>query len=231
MGSIKDTKNTFNKRLNDFYEVYPILRKINEENSDVIRNNLIFKELIVNEYLKSSEESCSGFIFVIEGTIKIQRINEEGEETNLYNISKGELCHEGLSCFLNNKSLNITGKAVRNSIIATIPFDIINKYCLNDIRFLQEMYKDLYLKFTNVIDNKEERVHESIENRLVKLLIKKDSKIIYATHSELAFEIDSAREVISRKLKELEKRGYIKCMRGKIQIIKDLNELIKNINY
>ena len=43
----------------------------------------------------------------------------------------------------------------------------------------------------------------------------------------MAFELDSAREVISRKLKQLEKMGYLKLSRGKIQIEKDLNELLK----
>ena len=59
-------------------------------------------------------------------------------------------------------------------------------------------------------------IHESLESRLIRLLINKNSKIIYATHSELAFEIDSVREVVSRKLKSIEKRGYIKLERGKI---------------
>ena len=68
--------------------------------------------------------------------------------------------------------------------------------------------------------------HESLEKRLVKLLMSKNSKSIYATHSELAFEIDSTREVISRSLKKIEKQGFIKMLRGKIQIIKDLNELL-----
>ena len=54
----------------------------------------------------------------------------------------------------------------------------------------------------------------------------KNSKSIYATHSELAFEIDSTREVISRSLKKIEKQGFIKMLRGKIQILKDLNELL-----
>lgn len=59
------------------------------------------------------------------------------------------------------------------------------------------------------------------------MLINKNGKIIYATHSQLAFEVDSVREVVSRKLKSIEKRGYIKLQRGKIVILKDLNEILK----
>ena len=76
-------------------------------------------------------------------------------------------------------------------------------------------------------NSKEEVKHESLTNRLVKLLIDKKSKNIYLTHNDLAFELYSSREVISRKLKELEKKGYLKLSRGKIQIQKDLNEMLK----
>lgn len=88
------------------------------------------------------------------------------------------------------------------------------------------MYKDLYNKFNAVIENKERIIHESLESRLIRLLLSKNSKIIYATHGQLAFEVDSAREVVSRKLKSIEKSGYIKLQRGRIIILKDLNELL-----
>lgn len=46
--------------------------------------------------------------------------------------------------------------------------------------------------------------------------------------SELAFEVDSVRKVISRNLKSIEKRGYIKIKRGRIIVLKDLNEMLKS---
>ena len=122
--------------------------------------------------------------------------------------------------------LNIIGKATQDSRICIIPFDIVENYLLNNVDFLKEMYRDLHSKFNLIIGTKEEVKHESLQKRLVKLLISKKSKNIYATHAEIAFELDSAREVISRRLKELEKEGYVKLTRGKIQIIKDLNELM-----
>lgn len=150
----------------------------------------------------------------------------EGEETNLYNIGKGELCHEALSCFLRCEPLNIIGKATQDSQICIIPFEIMQNYLLNNADFLKIIYRDLHSKFNLIIELKEKVKHEPLEKRLVKLLISKQSKNIYSTHAEIAFELDSAREVISRRLKELEKEGYVKLTRGKIQIVKDLNELI-----
>ena len=222
-------KSMMNKKgcyINKLYEAYPILAEINKKNKEIISERAVFKELLADEYLKTNDGECIGFLFVINGTIKVQKINEKGEETNLYNIKKGQLCHEALSCFMNFKSLNIIGKAIQDSEICIISFDIVNKYLLNDTSFLKYIYSDLYDKFKIIINVKEEVKHESLTNRLIKLLLEKNSRNIYLTHSEIAFELDSAREVVSRKLKELEKGGYLKLSRGKIQIEKDLNQWI-----
>lgn len=214
------------EKIKDLYKVYPILNRINQKNNEIINNQAVFKTVYADEHVKSAEGTCVGILFVIKGIIKIQRINAEGEETNLYNIRQGEFCHEALSCLANFESLNITGKAIQDSEVCIIPLDIARLYLMKDSEFLSYIYEDLYNKFNIVIENKEERIHESLETRLVKLLINKNSNIIYGTHSELAFEIDSAREVVSRKLKSLEKRGYIKLERGKIILVKNLNEIL-----
>lgn len=212
--------------LKDLYSAYPVLKKIDKLTNGVITEKAIFKELLANEYLSTYGTACIGFLFVLSGDIKIQRVGYDGEETNLYNIGRGQLCHEALSCFFRCEPLNIIGRATQDSKIMLLPFEIVEKYLLSSTEFLKEIYKDLHSKFNLIIGTKEEVKHESLQRRLLKLLINKGSKNIYATHAELAFELDSAREVISRKLKELEKEGYLKLTRGKIQVVKDLKELI-----
>lgn len=215
------------KDINSLYEMYPVLKNIDKKNNEIISTHAIFKTVYSEDYVSSAESVCAGVLFVIKGIIKIQKINRDGKETNLYNIKQGEFCHEALSCLSNLESLNITGKAIQDSEVCIIPFDIVGKYFIRDNEFLLYMYKDLYKKFNTVLENKEDMIHESLESRLTRLLINKNSKIIYATHNELAFEVDSVREVVSRKLKSIEKRGYIKLERGKIVILKDLNEILK----
>ncbi|WP_315080485.1 Crp/Fnr family transcriptional regulator [uncultured Clostridium sp.] len=227
---MKNEKNPINIRENNlsvFYDIYPVLKAINEKNNEIISKQVKFKTLNADEYISSVKCTCEGIIFVMNGIIKIQRINEEGEETNLYDIKKGELCHEALSCLLNFKSLNIIGRALQESKICIVPVEIVKEYLFKDSDFLKYMYKDIYFKFNTVIEKKEEKIHDSLETRLIKLLINKNSRIIYSTHKELAFEIDSTREVVSRKLKTIEKNEYIKLERGKIIILKNLNDFLK----
>jgi CRP/FNR family transcriptional regulator len=209
------------------YKAYPVLKEINEKNNGIIEKNIFFKKLNADEYLLSTANNCPGLIFVIKGVVKIQRINLEGGETNLYNIESGDLCHEALSCLLKYQPLDIVGKALVDSDICVINFDTVKTVLLKDNSFLQYMYQDIYRKFGMIIENKEKIMHEDLETRLLKLLINKKSNIIYAKHSELALEVDSTRESISRKLKSIENLGYISLTRGKIVVLKDLKELLK----
>lgn len=218
--------NSISNNAERLFEVYPILKEISKRNNNLIEKNVIFSKLNEGQYLSSIGNGCTGILFVVSGVIKIHKINLEGNETNLYNIEKGDLCHEALSCIVKCESLNIVAKALENSEVFILNIDIAKNILLKDIDFIEYMYKDIYFKFNNLLNNKERIIHEPIETRLIQLLISKKSEVIYAKHSELAFEIDSSRETVSRKLKSIEKLGYIKITRGKILILKNLEELL-----
>lgn len=227
MRLIRTDMSLLENQLSELFSVYPILKIIDEENNHIISRNIIFKDLFRDEYIKNDENSCQGFLFVVSGNIKIYRLNEEGNETNLYNIGKGEFCHQAFSCFFSASHLNILAKAIQDSYLAIIPTEIFKRYLLENNRFIMSVYMDLYSKFSGIIEKKEEMIHETLNNRLIKLLMSKDSQIIYGTHSEIAFELDTVREVVSRKLKKFEKMGFIKISRGKIEILKDLDGLME----
>lgn len=205
------------EKIKKLYESYPILLKLNNNSKIAIEKDMIFKNLKSEQFLSNKLDQCEGFLFVLSGIIKIERLNENGDETNLYNVGKGEICHEMLSCFVTSESLSVLGRAIVDSEIAILPFHIFKEYLLNDAGFFEYMYIDLYRKLKNIIDKKEEIIHLSVDKRLEKLLNSKGG-IIYMTHNEIAMEIGTSREVVSRKLKNLEKQGFLKLKRGKIQI-------------
>lgn len=206
-------------KIEQLYEKYNILKLLNEKYNNEIEKNLIYKVVKAGEYFKTSSESCTGFIFLISGEIKVYKISKDGNTTNLFNLKVGEICHEALSCFINEDSLNIEAKAIYDTEIFIIHSEVFKKYFLNDIDFMNFLYKNLYYKFKSIIKNKEELIHESLEERLLKHLKSFNSSVIYTTHRDIALEIDSSREVVSRKLKKLEKEGVVSLKRGKIYML------------
>lgn len=200
------------------YKVYPILEKVNRSSNGIVDRMIVKKEMYPKESLKRYGDSCIGFTFLVEGEIKINKINKDGKETYLYNLKPGELCHEALSCILECRPLNINADATKKCIVYILPLEIVEKYLLKDIEFMKYLYKNLYKKTKLLIESKEKITHEPLEERLIELLKDRNSKIIYATHEELAVELGSSREVITRKLKKLEREGILKTERGKIYL-------------
>lgn len=219
---MNDDMNNKENYLKLLYKLYPVLKEVNDKSNNLLEDNVMFNMVYAGESISSSKDTCRGILFVLSGNIKIQRINEEGDETNLYNIHKGEICHEAISCLLEYKPLNIIGTAVFDSTVCIIPMDIVRNYLIKDSSFLGYVYKDIYKKFSMTISKIEDKNHKSIEERIINNLMMKKTSIIYTTHKDLALEIDSSREVVSRKLKEFENEGYIKLERGKIILLKNL---------
>lgn len=213
------------EKVNLLFEKYPFLKDINNKTDGLIEKKCEFKIMYSDQCILSSGRICEGVLFVLNGEINIKKINIEGEETNLYNIKAGDLCHEALNCIMHYNPLNISACAICDSLICTLPRNLVSEYLLNDVVFLRYMYKDIYKKLSLIIKKREEKNHKSLEKRLIEFLLKKDSKIIYITHRELALEIDSSRESVTRKLKELQKKGFLKIQRGKITLISDIDKL------
>lgn len=198
------------------YKVYPILKEMDEKTREAITTYFNYRTIKSGEPLKGDQ--CPGLIFILQGSVKIERINEQGGQTSLYTIHAGELCHESLSCYLTCQSLEIVGYAIVDTQIAVLPHEVVRAHLLNDVVFMQYAYKKLYHYFQQLIGAKEAIIHQSVEERLLKFLKDKNTPIIYTTHQEIAIDIGTSREVVSRKLKKLEEEGYVKVERGKIKI-------------
>lgn len=208
--------------LDELWRAYPELEKINEKYNGMIESNIQFKQFSYGDYIKSIQTQCSELLFIIKGYMKIEKIDASGKLMNLYELGPGELCHEMVSCYLKCEPLNLAGRAVTDMEAAFLPMHIVDQYIMSDSSFLKFMYSNLYSKFKNTVLSKEEIIHESVMNRIIQYLKNKNSSVIYITHQEIADDLGTAREVVSKRLKVLEKSGAVELERNKIKII-DLN--------
>lgn len=211
---------------NRLYQKYPVLKHIFEQSNIAIEKYLIYKLLNENDFLESKNDSCIHFPFILNGALKIQKYNDAGGSIHLYTIFAGDICHESLRCLLNARLDHITATALCETEVCMIPLPIIEKHLLSNPVFLNYIYEDLSKKFTYLIHNKDSIINESLETRLIKLLLSYNSNIIYTTHQKLATELDSAREVVSKKLKELEQKGHVSLTRGKIKLNPSFKTLV-----
>ncbi|MGL5379909.1 Crp/Fnr family transcriptional regulator [Clostridium sp.] len=202
---------------------YPFLKSVDKE----VLNNM-FKRLIVKEYpigysLFNSNQSCTGFSFILSGVIRVYKIGDDGKEVTLYRLYKGDNCYNTVLCALTNNEIDSFAEVEENSLIALVPMDFFRRYLLENTSFWKYIFNNLYGKFEAVIGGLEKITFHSIESRLInyfkaKIKSQGGSKIIYVTHEKIAGDIGSSREVVSRALKVLERNDVLELGRGKIKI-------------
>lgn len=211
----------------ELFESYPFLRELD---NDILEK--LFERIIVNKYemgysLFNNKQTCTGFSFILDGTIRVYRIGDDGKEITLYRLKKGDNCFNTILCVLTESDINSFAEVEENAVIALIPMDFFRKYILDNPSFLKYIFKNLYKKFDDVIGGLEKITFDSIESRLINYFKERmsntnGSKIIYTTHEKIASDIGTSREVVSRSLKVLEKKDVLELGRGKIKI-KDIN--------
>jgi len=169
-----------------------------------------------------------GFIkfvpLVLEGSLRIMREDKEGNELLLYYVRKGETCAMSLTCCMGDARSNVMAIAEEATTIIAIPvrnMDLWTNQYQSWKSFVMHTYQKRFEELLATIDG---IAFQRLDDRLEKMLKAKSdttgSNTLVITHQELATELNSSREVISRILKQMERRGMLKLGRNKIELSK-----------
>lgn len=157
---------------------------------------------------------------VVEGAIKVMREDEDGDEIFLYYLQPGQTCAMTLNCCMANLPSEITAKTVEDTLCIALPIDVMDRW-LRDYRTWQNFVLNTYsFRFNELLNTVDSIAFLQLDERLLRYLREKASltedNIIQTTHQQIADDLNSSREVISRLLKQLEKRGMITLGRNKV---------------
>ena len=201
---MKDIKHEFEKELYDEIVLLPLV--------EMNANHVVFLE---NAYVKEVP-------ILIEGSIKVRKTDENGKEITLYQINPGESCILSITSCLNNKQCNAEAFVEKKSKIIMVPVAKVKLWMDKYPSWKQFVFKLYYDRFDELLSLIDAIAFKQVDIRLLNKLKeyqKRDGNSIKITHQTLAKEIGTAREVISRLLKQLEKDKAIKLERGIIEII------------
>ncbi len=185
-------------------------------------------EIPAGQQVFGSGGKCENYLLLISGSIKAQLLSENGREILLYHVLPGDSCVLTTSCLLAGDCYPaeaFTEKDVSAFVISSHAF----YRCLEKSPFFREfVFKKFSESLSNVIGKMSELVFAGIDSRLAGELLKKDEKVLKITHQELATQLGSVREVISRHLKQFEAKGLVSLGRGTVTIIDE--EALKKLS-
>lgn len=180
-------------------------------------------EIPANEQLLREGDYIKVVPLILSGSVKVIRMDENGREILLYHINTGESCALSISAVLNAGKSKAVAITEEPTLALLVPADKVKEW-MYAFKSWNKFVLDLYQqRFNELIDLFDELAFKNIDIRLIGKLKEKlengKSGMVTLTHQQLANELGTAREVVSRLLKQLEKQGYLINHRGKIEII------------
>lgn len=166
-------------------------------------------------------DECGGVPFVLKGMIRVSKIGKNGREIILYRLKSGDACILTIASVLSNIAYPATAIIEEDAEIVLLTVDQFKTLMARNLDLQHFVYKILSGRFLDIMTLIDEIIFSKIDERLIKFLLEKTQKngdIIEMTHDEIAIELGTAREVISRVMKGLEREGYIHLLRGKVRI-------------
>jgi CRP/FNR family transcriptional regulator len=170
--------------------------------------------------------ACQSYVLILEGAVRVQLIGEGGREALLYRVLPGQSCVLTTCCILSGEDYPAEGIAeapVRALAISKPAFDRGVELAPAFRRFV---FANLGARVAEVIARMEEVVFRPIERRLATYLLARSAgnQLIRGTHQDIAVEVGTAREVVSRHLKRFEAAGLVQIGRSTVEV-KDAEKL------
>lgn len=166
-------------------------------------------------------DACLNFILVLNGTLRVQKVSADGHEIVLFKVSAGNTCNLTNTCLLASHAYPAEGIADTDCEVLLVGTTDFHQALTRFESLRQLVFGSIDNDINNIVDLLEAVAFEPLNQRLAHLLILRagDQGPIRVTHQALATELGTAREVVSRLLKEFEALGLIHRRRGKIQIL------------
>ena len=188
-----------------------------------ISSHGVYKQVNEGDTLIEIGSYIKSMPLLIKGTLKIVREDQEGNEILLYFLNGGETCAMSLTCCMSEAISEIRAVALNEVEIILLPVRLMDEWLKKYSswkNFVMGAYKNRFEELLRTIDS---IAFQQMDERLIKYLSDRakdlGQKIIGITHQEIALDLNSSREVISRLLKRLEQLGKIKLQRNKIEVI------------
>ena len=198
---------------------YPLLE-------EALINHIIdagaYKEFPAEMTLMRRGQYIKSTMLILSGLVKVYREDEEGNEFLMYYLRPGEACALSMVCAARHEASPIMAKTVEDTSAMMIPVELMSAWTntyKSWYQFVVETYRSRFEELLQTIDSIAfKNMDERLEAYLQKAADMKGSNIISVSHQEIARELNSSREVISRLLKKMEQMGKVVLSRNSIEI-------------
>jgi CRP/FNR family transcriptional regulator len=173
--------------------------------------------------IHSGDNDCKGMLIVKKGTLRTYMLSENGREITLFRQNEGDVCILSASCVLAAITFDVHIDAEEDSEVLLVALSFFQDLIERNIYVECFAYKLIADRFSDVMWTIQQILFMSMDKRLAVFLwdelSKTDDDTVHLTHEQIARDIGSAREVVSRMLKYFSSESIVELSRGGIKVL------------
>jgi len=208
---------------NELLKTFPGLRG----GSDALLQELLSgssrRNIPAGTRLYAEGDACAAIALLLSGEIRVYKIGQTGREITLYEIGPGETCILNASCILSGQTYPANAVTLSDAGLFLVPSAAFRRLISEHEMMREFVFTLLSRRLSGVMELVEEVAFGHMDERLLDYLVEKsaDNKL-ETTHQKIANDLGTSREVVSRLLKDLERKGRVQLSRNAVTLLDQL---------
>lgn len=176
-----------------------------------------------DDVVQGAHRGCAGVVFVVSGGLRAYLLGESGREITLFRLKPKGCCVLAASCIMPMISVDITLAASSDSVVVVIDSSCFSRVAQRNVCVEAFMYRQATERISDVLRVMNRALFSDFNTRLAEFILEevddRGTRVLRMTHDEIARHVGSAREVVTRALRQLSDAGAVKLSRGVVEVV------------
>lgn len=182
-----------------------------------------FRTAEKGEIVMDIGDTIQGLPMLLQGAVKVLRVDGNGDEMLLYFLESGDSCAMTLGSFFGSSKSSIRAVAEQDSKMVIVPLEQVHHWMGEYADFRLLVFESFNTRLKELIESMDSLAFMDLHGRVAKYLTDRvkvnGSTTLDTTHAEIAADLHTSRVVVSRILKQLEREGMLELHRNRIEVI------------
>jgi CRP/FNR family transcriptional regulator len=199
----------------------PFLQSASPQLIRDFKDNAYFAKIPSGRDIFVEGDEVDGIALMMSGVVRVYKLGETGREITLYRFGEGESCVITANAILNQQGFPAIAQVEQDAEAVMIPAEVFSNWVKQYDPWRDFVFSLVSDRLASVMEIVDEVAFQRMDRRVASFLLNRSElqNPILITHQEIANEIGSSREVISRLLEDFSNRELVRLSRGEIQIL------------
>ena len=205
-----------------FSDSLPVWDKLSAQQQKTLSDSVISRTFPKGTVIHEGGMGCTGLLIVETGQLRAFILSEEGREISLYRLLERDICLFSASCIIRSIRFDISIEAEKDTSLWIIPAEIYHRLMEESAPLANFTNELMASRFSEVMWLMEQILWHSMDRRLAGYLLEQSSleggNTLTVTHEQIARDLGTAREVVTRMLRYFRSEGVVQLSRGVVEI-------------